>query len=112
MKRFIAEIVIGLLLICGSFVIGYLQIEGILPNSLYLIVAIALAVIGIVILYNAGRLDFGRPKFKDLFTPSKDSTSTFEKNNQMVAEWNKTADARDKLKVLEAAANAEESGKR
>ncbi len=111
MKRFVVEIVVGLLFVCASFVIGFLQIEGTLADSIFLIVAIILAVIGVGILFNAGRLDFGRPKFKDIFTPTKDSNSTFEKNNQMVAEWNKTADARDKLKVLEAAANAESGGK-
>jgi hypothetical protein len=111
MKRFIVEVVVGLILIISSFIVGFLQLEGILSNSLFLLVAIFLAVIGMGVLFNAGRLDFGRPKFKDLFTPSKDTAGTFEKNKQMVAEWNKTADARDKLKVLEAAANAE-SGKK
>lgn len=108
MKRFVVEVVIGLAFIVGSFVVAFLQLEGVLGSSIYIILAIVLGILGVGVLFNAGRLDFGRPKFKDLFTPSKESKEIFDKNNQMVSEWNKTADARDKLKVLEAAANAEE----
>jgi len=86
-----------------------LQDEGSKP--LLLVISLALLILGGVFLFNVIR-DFLKAKKKkaqiDPNAVDASIASTLDKNNAMTADWEKTNDTRDKLKMLEIASKAEE----
>lgn len=76
-------------------------------NPLLLILSLPVAGAGLFVLYRAGRLDFRKPKFKEIEAEAT-GESRLLKNSKIVQEWNQQNDKREKLKMLEAAAAAAE----
>lgn len=108
MKKVIPLALTGLALLIGGIGLAILYLLVKIDNILLLIGGTVVSLIGIVVLYKAGRIDVFTIKFKDVNASSGESM--IEKNNKMVADYNKTADARDKLKILQMSSEAQ-SGK-
>lgn len=96
----------------SKFTLTYFQELNTGANSpLLLVIALALIILGGIFLFNVIR-DFIRAKKKkaqiDPNAVDASIASTLDKNNAMTADWEKTNDTRDKLKMLEIASKAEE----
>lgn len=100
MRKVIIQSIVGLILIVISIGIVYLSLSKFIP-SFALALAVVLSMIGIFFLYKAGTTDVYKMKFEEIGTvPTPDSESLLKKNSQMVTDYYKTVESRDKLKIL------------
>lgn len=109
MKKVLLWTFLGFLLLVPGIFLAFLYLQGVEKgsNPLLLIAGILLFGGGVFMLYRAGTQDTSKIKFSDA-VPSEDA-SILSKNNEMISEWNKTNDARDRLKILQASATPEEN---
>jgi hypothetical protein len=109
MKKVLLWTFLGFLLLVPGVFLAFLYLQGVEKGaSLFLLIAgILLSGGGVFMLYKAGTQDTNKIKFADA-VPSEDS-SILSKNNEMISEWNKTNEARDRLKILQASATPEEN---
>jgi hypothetical protein len=111
MKKILLGSLLGLLLLVGGLVVGYLGIVNMRDGGAPFILfgGILLFGIGMFVLYKAGRIDAFKSKIAEVPVSGKPTgQSILEKNSKIVNEWNETNNKRDKLKMLEAAGAAEE----
>lgn len=111
MKKIILGSLLGLLLLGGGLVLGYIGLTGLNDggNPVMLLGGLGLFGVGMFVLFKAGRMDAFKSKIADMPINSKpNGQSILEKNSKIVNEWNETNNKRDKLKMLEAAGAAEE----
>ena len=107
MRKVIFQTLLGLLLIVvgiGTWYLSVIKFLGIGP--IFLAMAIAVSLVGIFYLYRAGTTDPYKIKFSDNLTPSSESESLLQKNNKLVADYYKTVETKDKLKILKTADDA------
>jgi hypothetical protein len=106
---------LGILSSTSGVYIGYLYLESLNENSRpwLLLLSLPLVALGVFLLVQASRS--GAPlNIKDGETTSgmPSTAGKFEnllkKNNELADEWSKTVEDKDKLKILEIAAAAEE----
>lgn len=110
MKKVIFGTFLGFIFFGGGIAAGYFAVENIRSGgSPFLILGSALLCsVGMAILYKSGRLDTFKSKIKPMQIEGiTKGQFIFEKNQQIVKEWNQTNDNRDKLRILEAAGKAE-----
>ena len=99
---------LGLVLCFLSIFLGYLFLDGLQNGGspLFLFAAIVLMGVGVFCLVKAGKSDATvMMKIKSEPMVQKEGQTLLDKNNALLGDWKKTADARDRLKVLEAAQN-------
>ncbi len=111
MKKIILGSLLGLFLLGGGLVVGYIGILGMRDggNPILLLLGLLLFCVGMFVLYKAGRIDAFKSKIAETPIGAKPKgESILEKNSKIVNEWNETNNKRDKLKMLEAAGAAEE----
>lgn len=112
MKKKALFTTLGLLGLLGGITIGYLFLTSIntSPNFIFLGLNLVLMSGGVLCLIKATN---AKPQGEStLVVPDFASAGTEEllkKNNAISSEWSKTNNQRDKLKMLEMAANAEKS---
>ena len=100
---------LGLLFCILGIVVVYLYLDGLKDGSNPLMLAAALALLGLGVfcLVRAGKSDATvMVKIKsEPLVPKEGAKNMLEKNNELLGDWKKTADARDRLKILETAQN-------
>lgn len=91
----------------GLFAFEIMHFPYVIP-PLFLWSTILLFIVSLVLLALSSRLISSSFKFKDTAKPTSNlnTNSTLEKNNNLVREWSKTTEQRDKLKIIEASDNA------
>jgi hypothetical protein len=102
----------GLALCIGSIILGYLFLDGLANGANFLLLggSIILLAGGVCCLVLAGRSDaLGVKKVKSEPLTAPQGQNVFERNNEMLKDWKKTGDARDRLKILEAAGDSSSS---
>jgi len=112
MKKVALFTVLGLVGLIGGIVVGYLFLTSINNSPSYIFLGLSLFLLGggVFCLFKA--TNSNQQKLSTLPVPDIGSVGTEEmlkRNNAITSEWNKTNDERDKLKMLEMAANAEKS---
>ncbi len=94
MKRKIGETIFGLIIIFGSILAAFVYIG----DSLYLLLSGIVFLLGMGIMFHAGRIDTSKVKFSD---PSANITGeVLRKNNQTIKNWNNIQDTKSKLKMV------------
>jgi hypothetical protein len=124
MFRIIFNSLIGISGTGAGFYFSYLYLEslGHLGKPLYLLLGLPLIIAGIILLVRTSRQDetlvvrtFNTdPELKaaDADPSSTQLDNVVEKNNRLVSDWIKESDKRDKMKILEIAAAAEEDNEK
>ena len=122
MLRVILNAFLGILSTVGGFYLAYLYLQslGNTGQPLFLVAALPLIVFGIILLVRTSRSDeslvistYQVPKTDDSASPTpKKQENIMEKNNQLLNDWIKESEKRDKMKILEIAAAAEEENKK
>lgn len=112
MKNVIFKTLLGFAICICGFTIAFISMSGLKDGGSpwLILLSIPLIALGVFFIFQAGRIDINKSKLEKN-QPVVDSTgkeSILEKNNKLVSEWIKTSEARDKLKILEIAAAAEE----
>jgi hypothetical protein len=109
MKKVIFRTFLGFILTISGVASVFLYIYGFLGSSIFLLIlAICLLGVGIFTLFHAGRIDIHKPTFAEPLGGNKEEVkSQFQKNNELIAEYNKTELAREKLKTIKLAADAQ-----
>jgi len=93
-KRKIGETFLGLIIIFGSILAAFIYIG----DSLYLLLAGIVFLLGMGIMFHAGRIDTSKVKFSD---PTGNITGeVLRKNNQTIKNWNNIQDTKSKLKMV------------
>jgi hypothetical protein len=107
MKNVLFKTFLGLVLCIGGICVSYLYLDGLKDgnNLLLLAAAIVLIAVGVFCLVKAGKSDATViTKLKnEPHEIQKRGPNMLEKNNELVGDYQKTANERDRLKVLEAA---------
>jgi len=111
---------LGLLVMISGFFSAYLYTKSLNNGAspLLLIIAVLLVVLGVRILFRASRsnataLNVAPDKPEDDTSPKVESLAgRLEKNNAIMSEWAKTENTRNRLKMLEMSAAADEKGKK
>lgn len=108
--------ILGLILLAAGIGMGYYYLSNIDngASALLLIPALCIPAAGIYLLLKAGKSDATiilKPKglteaVKDV--TDKDGPNLIEKNNAISEAWAKSVEKRDKMKIIEMAASAEE----
>lgn len=106
MQKMIIFTLVGLGCGAGGMAIGYFFLTSIDngPNFIFLIVSLVLFVVSVVSLFMATK-----PKKSDLkpiidqSVIDEQTASALQQNNSTLAQWNKTNDTRDRLKILKIA---------
>jgi hypothetical protein len=122
MLKVILNSFLGILITVAGFFLAYLYLQS-LKNSgqpLYLLLAFPLIIIGLILLIRASRADeslvistYQETKSADPDSPSPVKNSNImEKNNRLLNDWIKESEKRDKMKILEIAAAAEEDNEK
>lgn len=96
----------GLGAIAGAMTTGYLFLKSIDngSNFIFFIISLVLFVVGVACLYFA--TNPRKKKVKPVIDQSvveAQTANTLQQNNAMLAQWNKTNDTRDRLKILKIA---------
>jgi hypothetical protein len=117
----IAKILLGFLLTISGFAIDYIYITTIDKgaNPILLPISFLLVGIGIFVLMRAGKTDSiislrtQEPQKEDTTAePTTNLTwleTTLQRNNEMTSEWQKRNSMRDKMKMVELAAEAKQN---
>jgi hypothetical protein len=106
---------LGIFLLIGGFGLGYFYLTNIDNGSsaLLLIPALGSVIAGIFLLMRAGKSDATVMQVPKGLDENKSETTQksnlLEKNNAMTQQWLKSVETRDKMRLLEMAANAEEN---
>lgn len=119
MVKLLSGIIIGLLSAGLGVYFANLQITTAAQGSSPILLALSVVFIGVgIFCFVKGFLSFRADRAlateEDLLlapvssSPSSSDSGILKKNDAILKEWNKTNDARDKLKILEAAGAAEE----
>ncbi len=109
-RRILLFTFVGILLLLGGVYLAYLGFSGINDGQAWFLLPSILLFGGSgFILYRAGKSDStvvikGHIKLDDLVTDKPGFESTLKRNNAFDAEWGKTNDARNRLKMLELSA--------
>ena len=117
MLKVIALTMFGLLTGISGIYIGYLFLKSLNQNGNFLFLAGSLLLVGVsvFILLRAGKygdsivIRGSAFDIKDQALNTDQAQMTLEKNNQLSKDWGKTLDQRNKLRMLQISANAEES---
>lgn len=114
MKKMLAQLLGGLLLLAGGLYIGYLYMVSLNNggNIPFLIVSILLIGISIFFLIKASNSDntvIAKPRITDAAPVQADSSNILLKNSQLINDWRKTNDTQNRLKVLQMSATDENS---
>jgi hypothetical protein len=112
MLKIMTLTILALLLTFAGLYLCYLYISGLDQGTtpLILIPALILLITGTFLLFRAGKSDatvLSQPHTTATIPPAN-LENTLQKNNALMAEWNKTNDTREKLKLLQAAAQSED----
>jgi len=102
---------LGLFLIACAIATAFFYLTGLADGSspLLFVLSIVLVSAGVYILYRAGRININQANIKVDQPVNKAKTiNPLERNSQLIAEYAKTSEAADRLKVLEMSAKAEE----
>lgn len=108
MKKVLLFTLLGFGIFLAGIGVAFIYFQGSQSGTsspFLLIPAIALGGVGVFFLFKAGRIDTQKVIFKDSITKEPDGLIT--KNNKLVAEWNKTNEARDRLKMIEVTSAAQ-----
>jgi hypothetical protein len=118
MKRVIFETISGLLMVILGFYLAFIYLYGMEEGSSpwLLFPSIFLIIIGLYLLIRAGKSEDTVVLKKDLDKPSNNVgkkeglESIIQRNNELSAEWAKTIETRDRMKLLEISASAQKPG--
>ena len=120
MLRVIFNSFLGILATVAGFYLAYLYLESLNQTGrpLYLLLSLPLIISGIILLVRTSRSDESlvistfQGTESQTEKPENQNTGSLgnimEKNNQLLNEWTKQSEKRDKMKILEIAAAAEE----
>jgi hypothetical protein len=120
MLRVIFNSFLGILATVAGFYLAYLYLESLNQTGrpFYLLLSLPLIVFGIILLVRTSRSDESlvistfQASGPQPDKPEKENSASLgnimEKNNQLLNEWTKQSEKRDKMKILEIAAAAEE----
>ena len=101
MRKLILETITGIILSVIGFWMGSIYFSDFQNASpLLLSVSIVLLLIGVYILFKAGRRDAHIPQFKHTPSDSLKGKSILEKNNEMINTYEKTTRMREKLRII------------
>jgi hypothetical protein len=107
MKIVLFKTFLGLVLCIMGIVAAYIFLDGLKDgsNPLLLAAAVVFIAVGVFCLVRAGKSDATvMMKLKSEPLQKKEGAKNMlERNNELIGDWKKTADARDRLKMLEAA---------
>ena len=113
MKKVIIETFLGIIFFLSGIAIPFVNFSGIGQDSNPWTLGISglLLVIGVFILFHAGRVNTNNANgiTKEPINEKKDSLSLLDRNNKLISEWKKTTTTEDRLKMLSLQANAEEN---
>lgn len=113
MKKVLLGTFLGFVLFALSLGLAFLYFvnekDGMTP--LVLIPSVLLLGASAYVLFRSGTYDIYKVKLKALTGDAAKAQGALNKNDAIVKEWGKTAQARDKLKILEMAAVVEEDKK-
>jgi hypothetical protein len=122
MIRVILNTFLGILTTIAGFCVSYVYLKSLNGTSqpLLLFLAFPLVIIGIILLIRTSRTDeslvistYQEPKNDEPVSPPPDKRENLmEKNSQLLDNWIKESEKRDKLKLLEIAAAAEEENEK
>ena len=101
MRKLILETISGIILSVLGFWIGSQYFSDFQNASpLQLSISAVLLLIGIYILFKAGRADAHIPYFKHTPSDTLKGKSILEKNNEMINTYEKTTRMREKLRII------------
>lgn len=108
----LAETLCGLLLGGAGLYLGYLYLQSLQTdgNLLFLVLSLIVISVAIFLLIRAGKAEntvVTKPASTDK-QPLSASPSILQRNNEIAKEWSQTMDNRDRLKLLQISANAEQ----
>ena len=115
MKKVLIETFLGIIFFLSGIAIPFVNLRGIgeESNPWILVISGFLLVIGVVLLFHAGRANTNNANeiVKQSTVEKKDSMTLLDRNNKLVSEWKKTTNTEDKLKMLALKAQVEEKEK-
>lgn len=116
MLKFILQSFLGVIVSLGAVFLFYLFIVSLNNNANYLLLisSTLLAAGGVYILLRVGKNEnvytAHAPKITSTLTgEDPESSSRLEKNNELLGEWKKTNETKDRLRMLEISASAGDS---
>jgi hypothetical protein len=123
MLRVIFNSILGILTTVAGFYLGYLYLKSLRETGqpLLLLLAFPLIIFGIVLLVRTSRSDESLviATYQEDLKPNSPETDVtekvgniMEKNNQILNDWIKESEKRDKMKILEIAAAEEEESEK
>lgn len=100
MKKHIAETLMGFGIALLGFILGYLNVSDIASASVFSsIIALALIIVGVALLFRAGRRDRHGVKLPPV-GQGDHKNSLLHKHDEFAQTYAKTSQMRDKLKVI------------
>lgn len=111
MLKVLGETLLGLLLSGSGIYTGYFYLNGVDQGRTPFLLLLSLVLIGggVYLLIRAARTEdtmFVKPS---VTTPITKEGERLKKNNELANEWKRTMDQRDRLKMLEVSAEANDS---
>ena len=99
----ISQVFIGLLLASSGFYLAYYYVVGIDSGRSPLLLVLSLILIGVGVYYllRAGKSDDTVTVKVKKTSSVKGNAKNFNRNNDLVKQWKKTMEQRDRLKLLE-----------
>lgn len=99
MKRKIIETILGFIIIVGSILGAFIYIG----DSMLLLLCAVIFLLGMGVLFHAGRIDTSKIKFTDpVVVPTG---QVLDRNNKIIKEWNNINQTKTKLKMVGVAAD-------
>lgn len=112
MKKVLLFTFLGFAAFVAGMAVAFIYFQGVQKGTtspFLLIPAVLVVGVGVFFLFKAGRIDTQKVAFKENQELSEgiSTDGLITKNNKLVAEWNKTNEARDKLKMIQVSADAQ-----
>lgn len=104
MKKEILGGIAGILLVFAGVASFYFYLDGLKNANNFLLLALSIVTFlpGIYVLYRAGQINAYRPNLSPLESKFNDNMKgqLIENNSKLAADWKKTTDQADKLKLI------------
>jgi hypothetical protein len=118
MGKMIAGALVGLIIIIQGIYVWYVYMTTFLTQGNHVLFALSIFQIGvgIYILFRASKSTEQKIQTDEFGFPIKPATqpaqNLLQRNNELIAEYNQKAELRDKLKIIESAAESQEKAEK